>query len=520
VNHDILNRIRDLINQLDNRNKVLLALAAAVSIFALILLFAWANRPEYQLLYSSLDAGDAAKVVEDLAASNIPYQLKDGGSTILVPKNQIYELRLRYAGQNLISSGAVGYELFDQNNLGLTDFMQKVNLKRALEGELANTINQIEAVVQSRVHLVIPEPALFADDENKATASVIVKLRPSSMLERKQIMGISRLVAASVEGLSNENVVVVDTYGAVLTKNETADDEIGLSSSQYELQKNVEQYLAKKAQTMLDQVLGASNSIVRVAATLNFEKLKRTTESIDPDNVVVLSEERNEERSVATDTTSYQRENTLTNYELNKVIEQYESSIGDLKTLSVAVFVNGLDETDEAGNEVNSPRPEEEITIITEIVKRAVGYEEARGDQVVVQQLAFDQSNFKREREVLASIETKETLGNYVKVGLVVVGGILLIFILRSFFKKTGLDDYMKKQREQLLGIQPQHIESKQPEMTEEMLAERLANDNQARLEAQEKVHGEVKNFTSKDTQRAARILRYWLVDKTEEDLV
>ena len=291
----VFQRLRELFINLSQKQRVALISLSVFTLVSMFLLLVWANRPEYALLYSNLDAGDASRIIDDLKTNGISYKLKDGGNTVLVPKQDIYELRIKYAGQNLISSGVVGYELFDKNNLGLTDFMQKVNLKRALEGELTNTINQIESVVQSRVHLVIPEPALFEDEKKKSTAAVVLKLRPHTQLDKKQVMGITHLISGSVEGLEPENVIIVDTFGKVLSKKGAQDDIIGLSSSQYELQQNVEKYLTNKAQTMLDKVLGVNNSIVRVSATLDFEKVTRTTESVDPEKTAVLSEERNED---------------------------------------------------------------------------------------------------------------------------------------------------------------------------------------------------------------------------------
>jgi flagellar M-ring protein FliF len=511
LNQDILSRLKELLDQLSLRSKILMSAATAIAIVSLIMIFVWANRPEFALLYSKIEAAEAAQIVEDLRSSNTPYQLMDGGTTIMVPKAMIYELRLKYAGQNLITSGNMGYELFDQNNLGLTDFMQKVNLKRALEGELANTINQIDAVSQSRVHLVTPEPVLFAEEDNKATASVILKLKANAMLDRQQVTGVQRLVSASVQGLSPENVVIVDTFGRMLSQNQTAEDDVGLSSSQYELQNNVEKYLAQKAQSMLDKVLGSNNSIVRVSANLNFERLSRTREIVDPDNTVVLSEERNEERSSKTDTTLFQRENVVTNYEMNRTVEQYESSLGDVKRLSVAVFVNGITAADADGNPTRQLRSEEEIASITEIVRTAIGYNEERGDKVVVQQLAFDESMLDRERELMASLESRETFGKYVKIGLIALGSIILLVVLRSAFKKIGFDEYMVKQRNLLLGHQPEAIESATQEVGG--VEERRKKDEQAR---KDKIIREVVDFTESDPDRATRILRYWMVDEDQ----
>ena len=189
--------------------------AAAIFCFALII---WANRPDYGLLYSNLEAGQASQIVADLKSKSIPYQLKDAGKTVLVPTKQISELRIDYAARNLVSTGAIGYEIFDKNNLGLTEFMQKVNLKRALQGEISKTINQIDAIQQSRVHLVIPEPSLFQEQEIRSSASVILKTKGGYSLTRKQILGITQMVAGSVEGLAAEDVSIIDSFGNILTK--------------------------------------------------------------------------------------------------------------------------------------------------------------------------------------------------------------------------------------------------------------------------------------------------------------
>lgn len=511
MNSLVFQKIREVVDSLSRSQKVALAAATAVAIFCMIMLLVWANKAEYALLYSNLDAADTSKIIEDLKANKMLYRLGAGGSSIFVSKEDVYELRIKYAGQNLISTGAVGYELFDRNNLGLTDFMQRVNLKRALEGELSNTITRIESIVQSRVHLVIPEQALFEEKQKKTTASVVLKLRPHTTLDQRQVMGISNLIAASVEGLEPENVIIVDTLGKVLTKNQKRDNIIGLSSSQYDLQKNVEDYLSQKAQSMLDQVLGMSNSIVRVSARLNFDRVSRTSEKVDPDNFAVLSEERNEETSTGTDTTHFKRENTITNYELNKVIEQYESSVGDIKQLSIAVFVNGVYKSDE---EPNVPRPDEEIQKITQMVKNAVGFNQERNDQIEVQQLAFDRTMIERETKLMASLEDRQNLMGYIKFGLGIGGAALFLFVLRGLMKKFGIDDYIKQQRELLLQETMTTLGEATNEGGEERKQIRLKEGSRVQQEFNEKIKHEVTEFTQKEDERAATILRYWMLEE------
>lgn len=513
MNSALGKKIKELLDRLSRQQKIALTGASAVAVFALIMLFVWANRPEYSLLYSKLDAADTSRILEDLKSNNIDYRLKDSGRSIFVTKEDVHELRIKYAGQNMISSGKVGYELFDKNNLGLTDFMQRINLKRALEGELSNTINQIESIEQSRVHLVTPEQTLFSEDEKKSTASVVLKLKPQTSLDRKQVAGITNLVAASVEGLQPQNVVILDTFGRVISKNAPMDDEIGVSTSQYELQKNIENHLSHKAQTMLDKVLGANNSIIRVSAVLNFEKLTRTSEKVDPDNFAVVSEERNEETTTNTDTTIHKRENAITNYELNKVVEHFQSSVGDIKQLSIAVFVNKPDTS--KGESARGPA---EIQKITDIVKNAVGFSQERNDQISVEEFAFNRSILDRENEMMASIEEREKLMGYLKIGFGVVAALTILVLLRTLLKKLGLDEYIKHQRDLLLQEAEASLENaaEKKEFSELERQIKIAEETKARTALQEKVTQEVREF-SEDADRTTKILRYWLVDDEDE---
>jgi flagellar M-ring protein FliF len=515
LNRHILQQLKLVLERLTLGQKIALASITSLTLVGLIFLLAWANRPEYGLLYSSLDAVDASAIVEDLKSNNIPYKLKDAGKTILVPSKDIYELRIKFAGQKLISSGAVGYELFDKNNLGLTDFMQKINLKRALEGELSKTINQIEAIQQSRVHLVLPEPALFEEEENKATASVIVKLRANARLESKQIVGISYMVAGGVEGLSPENVTIVDTYGNILNGAGTQDRDLGISSSQFELKQKVERYLSQKAQGMLDGVLGKGNSIVKVSAELNFKKVRRTTESFDPDNTAILSEERNEERSSREDTTLFQRENVVTNYELNKIVEEFEDSVGDIERLTIAVFVNSMNQTEQQAPAYS----EEDINKITEIVKLAVGFDPNRNDKIVVDQVAFDRSFIDQEKEAIEAFENKEFRLELLRIGLIVIGSIFILLVLRGFFKKFGGDEFMTLQTSKLLGSPrgvPETLigEGGESHVLEDLYLRKLSPEAKAKLKEKEKITNEVKVFTESEPEQATSLLRYWLMEK------
>ena len=368
--------------------KAMIAVVAIASIAAIVALVMLVNRPSYGTLFTNLRPEDASKIVDKLKEKSVPYTLDDGGKTILVPKQQIYDLRLSLAGEGLPQSSTIGYEIFDRTNLGVSDFVQKVNYRRAIEGELARTILDLDEVEAARVHIVVPEKTLFKDDEKPATASVVLKLKSSRPLKRETVQGIAHLVASSVEGLESSNVTIVDSRGTLLSDATKPNSVAALTSTQYELQRNVESYLAQKAQSILEGVVGSGNALVQVSAELDFRQAERTLEQYDPDNTPVRSEQITEEKTPVSDTLPpATRSNTVTNYEVNKTIEHIVENVGNIKRLSVATIVNGVEKmVDRNGERVPeyTPRPQEEMNQLTDIVKKAVGFNPQRNDEVSV----------------------------------------------------------------------------------------------------------------------------------------
>ena len=244
--------------------KVVLVGVALGVIAAIIALVSFVNRPSYATLFNNLNPQDASKIVDKLKEKNIPYALEDGGKSIMVPKLQVYDLRLSLAGEGLPQSSVIGYEIFDRTNLGVSDFVQKVNYRRALEGELARTILQLDEVEAARVHLVVPDKVLFKEDEKPATASVVLKLKSGKAPKREAVQGIAHLVSSSIEGLEASNVTIVDSRGMLLSDDVKPNSVSALTATQYELQQKVEQYLAQKAQALLESVVGSGNALGQV----------------------------------------------------------------------------------------------------------------------------------------------------------------------------------------------------------------------------------------------------------------
>jgi len=422
---------------------------AASSVLVLIISIFLGNvllKANYQILYRNLDTTEAGQIVDHLTENKIPYQLSQGGTTILVSGRDIQKVRLELAASGLPKSGQVGYEIFDQTNLGMTDFLQKVNYRRALEGELAKTITHLNEIKSARVHLVIPEPRLFKEDKIEPTASIVLHLNRSMPLSPKQVEGIIYLVATSVEGLSAENITILDSSGRLLSNRQSSDKLVMLSSNQLEMKKNVESYLEDKAQSMLDAVLGRNRSIVRVSTILNFDQVERTVESYDPDNIAVRSEESTEEKQSESDATnpdqkkdmSNSKKNTIRNYEVNKTIEHLVDQVGNIEKLHVSVSIDGTYEMIKGpdGNSVRqyAARPQEELDKIIALVKGAVGYSDERKDVLEVANIPFE--TVQDDWEETQQFERQEQTKYWIQIAYKIFGAVLVLFVLLKMRKR------------------------------------------------------------------------------------
>jgi flagellar M-ring protein FliF len=386
-----------LFKNLTGTQRALIAVVAVVVVIGMFALVNLVNRPTYSMLFSNLTEQDASKIVEKLREKSVPYTLEDGGKSILVPRQQLYELRLSLASEGLPHSSTIGYEIFDRTNLGVSDFAQKINYRRALEGEISRTILQLDEVEGVRVHIVTPEKALFREDEKPPTASVVLKLKSGKPLARGVAQGIAHLIASSVEGMDASNVTIVDSRGTMLSDNTKANSLTALTSTQYELQQKVETYLAQKAQMLLEGALGMGNSMVQINAELDFRQVDRTLEQYDPDNTAVRSEQTSEQKSVVRDSLPPSTvSSTVTNYEVNKTVERIVENVGNIKRLSVAAIINQKHHVVEKDGEKtmeHTARPQEEMDRLTELVKKAVGFNSQRNDEVSVVNLQFDQNS-------------------------------------------------------------------------------------------------------------------------------
>ena len=432
---------------------LLLGLAAG-TVIGIVVLLGWLKTSDYTPAFSNLDANEAGEIVQYLSDNKIDYRLTGNGSTVEVPSKDVYQARISLASQGLPRNGNIGYELFDKTNLGMTDFLQNLNFRRALEGELTNTIMAMEGVQAARVHIVMPKDRLFKEDKREATASVMLKLGRANALSRSQISGITHLIAASVEGLQPENIAIVDYEGNLLSGGRADDPIAGLSSTQLDARSQVERYLQDKAQSMLDGVLGSGKAIVRVTADLNFSQQQKTNETYDPNTPVVRSEEKTRQANSTSDknpeanesTETGNTETTVTNYEISKTVENIISAVGTIDRLSVAVTVDGTYALPEGAAEgdapVYSPRSQDELDQLSSLVKNAVGFDTQRNDAIEVFNMPFDRTEIQEQQQALDSMYTRDFYVDIVKnvgiVALIIFGFLYVRGIFKKAFKSVG----------------------------------------------------------------------------------
>ncbi len=400
----------DTIKTLPPKNLIILVIAVGMAVAGVVFFMSWIQQADYQVLFANLAESDAGGIVQKLKELKVPYKLEAG--SIMVPADKVYDLRLQLAAQGLPHGGGVGFELFDKADFGSTDFVQKLNYRRALQGELSRTIMSLAEVEQCRIHLAIPEKSLFVQEGNNPSASVLVKLRAGRTLTQGQIQGIVHLVSSSIESLNPKDVTVVDSRGDMLTR-PSGNDVAGLSSSQLEYQHNFEKDLESRVLAILEPVVGKSKIRAKVAAALDFTKVEKTEEKFDPDGQVIRSEQKSVEKSTAAGSggvpgvasnlpgrqaaqagggqAGSQKQNETTNYEISKVTSHTVNASGDVKKLSIAVLVDGTYAEPEGGKEKKyAPRSEEDLKKYEDLVKKAIGFTASRGDEVRVANIPFE----------------------------------------------------------------------------------------------------------------------------------
>ncbi|RNC70711.1 MAG: flagellar M-ring protein FliF [Desulfuromonadales bacterium] len=500
-----------------------------VSIIAFTLLIMIANRTDYRPLFTNLNTEDAGGIVTKLKEQKIPYRIASDGKAIMVPADKVYDLRLSLASEGLPQGGGVGFEIFDRKNFGMTEFVQKLNYQRALQGELSRTIGQIAGVEQARVHLVIPEKSLFKENEKPPTASVVLKVKGNRGLKESDVQGVVHLVAASIEGMDPEHVTILDQKGKLLSKNNPTDAAGKMTASMQEVQRAYEKGTEERLQSLLDRAVGSGKSVARVSATFDFRQVEKFEEKYDPETVV-RSEQRSEEKLGGANGAagipgaqtnlnkvpaapgggaagSGSKADETLNYEVSRSTARTVEPVGKLSKVSVAILVDGKYDAAAPGKDGKAakpkyaPRTADELQKIDALVKSAVGFSAERGDQVTVVNVPFQDSGEAGTDEADKWWNAPIVLA-LLKNGLIGFGFLaLLLFVIRPLMK----------------ALKPARETTFEPLPSAEDTLKQIADLQRLQIGNQTVSQMELINKVKQEPYQAAQIIQNWLSQKKEE---
>ncbi|HJW56423.1 MAG TPA: flagellar basal-body MS-ring/collar protein FliF, partial [Burkholderiaceae bacterium] len=464
---------------------IFLAVGIAAVIAVMSAVWMWSQQPDYRVLFSNFSDRDGGSIVASLQQMNIPYKFAEGGSAILVPANQVYDARLKLASQGLPRGGNVGFELMENQKLGVSQFLEQVNFQRALEGELARSIQAVSSVQAARVHLALPKASVFVREQQKPTASVLLNLHPGRTLDEQQVSAIVHLVASSVPDLPPRNVTIVDQNGNLLSDTSKPNNSNTLDPTQLKYVQELQQSIVRRIESIITPIVGLNNVRAEATADIDFSHSEQAAEVYKPNQAPNASSIRSQQTSetqsaintaatgvpgalsnqppapstapitapangavpngaaAAAAPTGNTHKDMTVNYEVDKTIRYVQQPMGGVKRLSVAVVVNYKRETDKAGKVINRPLTEEEKNQITDLVKEAMGYSKDRGDTLNVVNSPF--AGAEKEAIVEAPLwKRPETLALAREIGKYVFGGIVLLYlffaVLRPMMKKLMKD--------------------------------------------------------------------------------
>jgi flagellar M-ring protein FliF len=566
----VAEKIITMVKEMSMVRKLLLGGLVLAVVAGFITMFVWANQTPYKVAYSGLSQEDAAAVVEMLKTSQTPYRLTGDGTTIMVPDNMVYDVRLTMAKEGIPKGSGVGYEIFDKNEFGTTEFVQKINKKRALQGELARTIAAFEAVKDAKVMIVMPKESVFVEETKQPSASILLELVAD--LEKEEVAAIAHLVASSVQDLTPKLVTIVDTAGRILFEGKSEAEQAridaeNLADAQYQYKVRFEENLTRRIQTMLERIVGAEKAIVRVTSEMDFSKNNMNEEIYDPferggefirsrknraEKVVQLNEEIGIPSSVNPITDEDQtgdqtqerinKSDDTVNYEISRRVRETQKPMAELTRLSVAAVIDGKYEfqTDDNGDtkRVYMPRSAEEMLQFESIVTRAMGYNEARNDQVSMECFPFasiDDMEGAQEKLTGWRMVQKE-YGRLIANLLLVF--VLFLFIIRPIIKtvrdiKVTVEQEALPSPEELAQIeegekepafiemdadqQREFLELMSEDQKEEFIQKMTAAERSAyvaNMSDQEKA----RYYAEKDLNRTVNIIKGWISEVEEEE--
>lgn len=513
-----IERSRVFWGRLTANQRLGIAAVAITTALAVALLLLMRPPQRFETAFSGLASDDAAAIVDDVRSRGIPYQLSADGSTIRVPPDKVADVRLSAASKGLPKGGSTGFELFDKSSFGLTDFAQRVNYQRAIEGELERTINSIDAVSASRVHIVIPEDSLFTDQQQPTTAAVVLQLKPGQQLSSAQVNGITHLVSGAVPNLKPENLTVIDGAGNPIWSGTDGSTQTAGLDGNFRLQQAYEARAEQQLQTLVNQVVGNGNAVVRVNATLNWDQRTTDNEIYSPDGTqpqVRSQQEQTQSQGgslttpsgapgVASNVQTYQAgtptagqqqttsRDVTTNYELSRRVERIVQAPGQLQRLSVAVVLDGKQVDPAVAQQIQS------------VVSAAAGIVPQRGDTITVSAVPFSDVNQNSQIPVPGVPWWERVLQGVKIAGLILVPIVALIFARRVLVRQRELAPVLAGPGPVVKGSQRITVtESTAPQMGQP-----------EPLRSRSVTHQQMLTMANSDPTQVAQLIRHWMSEE------
>jgi flagellar M-ring protein FliF len=523
---------------------IALSVVAAFTLAVMVGIWMWSQQPDYRVLFSNFTDRDGGAIVASLQQLNVPYKYSEGGSAILVPSNQVHDARLKLAAQGLPKGGNVGFELMENQKLGISQFLEQVNYQRALEGELARSIQAVSAVQTARVHLAIPKSNVFIREQQKPTASVLLNLYPGRTMDQQQVSAIVHLVASSVPELAAKNVTVVDQNGNLLSDTSKQIANNNLDPAQLKYVQDYQENIVKRIESIISPIVGAQNVRAEATADIDFSRSEQAAETYRPNSPPESSTIRSQQSSesynkglnasgipgalsnqppvpstapiVAPANTSpnsaassaglTQKDSTV-NYEVDKTIKYTQQPMGGVKRLSVAIVINFKNETDKSGKVTSKALTETEKTQISDLAKEAMGFNKERGDTLNLVNSPFATP----EKEAIVEVpiwKQPDTIQTVKEIGRYIIAALVLGYLFFGFLKPT-----LKKITTRQMEKEKQEEKRHNRELALEDEAEEVVNlSKNAGKQSDYEINMDMaKQLAASDPKIVANVIKTWV---------
>ena len=524
---------------------IVLSVGAALTLAVMVAVWMWSQQPDYRVLFSNFTDRDGGAIVASLQQLNVPYKYSEGGSAILVPSTQVHDARLKLAAQGLPKGGNVGFELMENQKLGISQFLEQVNYQRALEGELARSIQAVSAVQTARVHLAIPKSNVFIREQQKPTASVLLNLYPGRSMDQQQVSAILHLVASSVPELAAKSVTIIDQNGNLLSDNSKQTANNNLDPSQLKYVQDYQQNIVKRVESIISPIVGVQNVRAEATADIDFSRTEQAAESYRPNSPPESSTMRSQQSSesynkgltpsgipgalsnqppvpatapivapVATAATGsassaglMQKDSTV-NYEVDKTIKYTQQPMGGVKRLSVAIVINYKSETDKNGKVTTKALTETEKVQISDLAKEAMGFNKERGDTFNLVNSPFATP----EKEAIVEVplwKQPDTIQTAKEIGRYLIAAIILAYLFFGFLKPT-LKKITIRQLEREKQEEKRHKRELEKEEQEEDIIDLTSNAGK-QMSGYEINMEMAKQLATSDPKIVANVIKTWV---------